>query len=356
MVENARNVREGVLESRFGLGRLPRALSSMVIPRDRRSFWYLFGGLVLFFLMVQVVTGSLLALYYSPTPETANESVHFIVERVSFGWLIRTLHIWSSHLLIGTMIVHLFSVYFMRAYRKPREMTWISGILLLLLVLGFGFTGYLLPWDAVAYSGTQIGTEIPRTIPLIGNLLVTFLRGGEFVAAETLKRFHAFHLVVFPLMGMLILLFHVILVYVHGVSTLGGTPADRGVLPVYPHHLYRTLLAWIVGGGLLFALSMFFPAHIGPKADPLASPPPGIKPEWYFLPLYEALRLAPGEILGLAGERLVFLTLCAVGLFVTAVPMLDHRGESEPQGKLLRTLGVGLLSYMILSIIASSFT
>ena len=152
------------LDERLHLSSLIQFLSRKSVPRHKHSFWYIFGGLALFFFLVQLITGVLLLLYYSPTPETANESVRFIESQVPYGWFVRSLHAWSANLMVATVLVHLFSTYFMRAYRRPRELMWVSGLTLLLVVLGFGFTGYLLPWDTTAYFATQIGTEIPRTI------------------------------------------------------------------------------------------------------------------------------------------------------------------------------------------------
>src|SRR5579862_2090561 len=137
------------------------------VPQHKHSFWYIFGGLTLFFFIVQIISGILLLFYYSPTPDTANDSIHLIMTKVPFGWLIRSIHGWSADLMVAMMLIHLFSTFLMRAYRKPREILWMTGVIQLFLVLGFAFTGYLLPWDAKAYSATKIGTEIPTSIPFL---------------------------------------------------------------------------------------------------------------------------------------------------------------------------------------------
>src|SRR5437879_2808079 len=133
------------------------AIIAKTVPRHRSSIWYYMGGLALFLLGVQIVTGVLLLLYYQPTPEAAHQSVEMIVTRVPFGSLIRSLHSWSANALIAVVFVHMFSTFFMKSYRAPRQLMWLTGIILLLLMLGFGFTGYLLPWDLTAYFATRIG-------------------------------------------------------------------------------------------------------------------------------------------------------------------------------------------------------
>ena len=149
------------------------------VPQHRHSLWYYFGGMALFLFSVQVVTGILLLLYYRPTAEAAIESVQFIVTEVRFGWLIRSIHSWSANLMVAMIFVHMLSVFLLKAYRKPREMTWVTGVLLFFMVLGFGFSGYLLPWNTLAFFATKVGTELIKTVPVVGHDLLIFLRGGR---------------------------------------------------------------------------------------------------------------------------------------------------------------------------------
>ena len=165
-------------DDRFGAGTIEAFLRSKTVPLHRHSVWYFFGGMTLFLFVVQVVTGILLLLYYRPTPNDAFESVEYIVTQVRFGWMVRSIHSWSANLMVFTAFVHMFSVYFMKAYRKPRELTWVTGILLLFLVMGFGFSGYLLPWNEVSFFATQVGTEIAGSVPFVGKWMLKFLRGG----------------------------------------------------------------------------------------------------------------------------------------------------------------------------------
>ncbi|MFQ6113595.1 MAG: cytochrome bc complex cytochrome b subunit, partial [bacterium] len=174
------------LKERYDLSAFEQFIAKKEVPVHRHSIWYYFGGITLFLFLIQVVTGILLLLYYRPTAEAAFESVQFIMTEVHFGWLIRSIHSWAANLMIAAAFIHMFSVFFMKAYRKPRELTWVSGAVLLLLALGFGFSGYLLPWNELAFFATKVGTEIVAVVPLIGDFLLKYLRGGEDVTGATL--------------------------------------------------------------------------------------------------------------------------------------------------------------------------
>jgi cytochrome b6 len=137
--------------------------------------------MTLFLFVIQAATGILLLLYYQPSESAAFESVRFIMTQVRFGWLIRSVHGWCANLLIAVAFAHMFSTFFLKSYRKPRELTWLSGMFLLFLMLGFGFSGYLLPWNTLSYFATMVGTNIAGQLPLLGESLLRFLRGGENV-------------------------------------------------------------------------------------------------------------------------------------------------------------------------------
>ncbi|MBM3792400.1 MAG: cytochrome B, partial [Acidobacteria bacterium] len=181
------------LEERVGWSAAAELLRHKEVPQHRHSVWYYFGGMTLFLFAVQVGTGIMLLLYYRPSAETAFESVQFIMTEVEFGWLIRSVHSWSANLMIAAAFVHLFSALFLRAFRRPRELTWVSGAVLLALSLAFGFSGYLLPWNKLAFFATKVGTDIAGVVPWVGGFLVRFLRGGDEVTGATLTRFFGFH-------------------------------------------------------------------------------------------------------------------------------------------------------------------
>ena len=212
-----RNVRSW-LDERFGWDDLIAPLRKKTVPLHRLSYWYFLGGITLFLFVIQVVTGILLLLYYRPGANEAFESVQYIMTQVQFGWLIRSIHSWSANLMIFTAFAHMFSVLFLKAYRKPRELTWVSGVILLFLVMGFGFSGYLLPWNTLAFFATKVGTEITGQVPIIGKPMMIFLRGGEEVTGATLTRFFGFHVAVLPGLATVLILLHLLLVQRLGIS------------------------------------------------------------------------------------------------------------------------------------------
>ena len=173
------------LKERLPLGPVAEVVRHKTVPLHRYSLWYYFGGMTLFLFGVQVGTGALLLLYYRPSAGEAYESVQFIMTRVPFGWLIRSIHAWSANLMVAAAFAHFISVVFLHSYRRPRELTWMSGVILLGLTLAFGFTGYLLPWNELAFFATRVGTDIASAIPLIGEFIVRFTRGARSGVAPT---------------------------------------------------------------------------------------------------------------------------------------------------------------------------
>ena len=206
------------LDERLDLDGLIAPLRHKTVPLHRLSYWYFFGGITLFLFVIQVLTGILLLLYYRPGANEAFESVQYIMTRVQFGWLIRSVHSWSANLMIFTAFAHMFSVLFLKAYRKPREMTWVSGMLLMFLVMGFGFSGYLLPWNKLAFFATTVGTQMAGEVPLVGRPMMIFLRGGPEVTGATLTRFFGFHVAVLPGLVTVLIAIHLFLVQRQGMS------------------------------------------------------------------------------------------------------------------------------------------
>ena len=336
------------LHDRLSLALLKEILSAKTVPNHKHTFWYFFGGLCLLFFVIQICTGMLLLLYYSPTPDTAHKSVEFIMNDVSFGWIVRSIHSWSAHLMVAVVLIHLISTYFMKAYRKPREMVWISGILTLFLILGFAFTGFLLPWDTTAYFATQIGTEVPRSVPIIGDIMVQILRGGEYVGEFSLQRFFALHTVILPLVTLLLISIHIILNQIKGTSVPIGTDSVKKSIRFYPNFLFKDILAWLVAICVLFFLALMFPVQLGTKADPLSSAPLGIKPEWYFLSLFQTLKIVPSTVLGLNGEMLVNLIVGIMAFILILLPLIDHKANREEQSHLFTIVGLIILTYLFI--------
>ena len=180
---------KGFLYERLGLDAAFALAAKKRVPTHRSSVFYFLGGMALFLFGIQVITGILLALFYKPSPDQAFESVRGIVTEVPYGWLFRSIHSWSANLLIGVLLLHILTTYIMRAYRRPREVTWWSGLAPFGLFLTFGFSGYLLPWNKLAFFATKVGTSVAGGVPLIGKYLMLLARGGENVTGDTLGGF-----------------------------------------------------------------------------------------------------------------------------------------------------------------------
>ncbi|HSB62668.1 MAG TPA: cytochrome b N-terminal domain-containing protein, partial [Thermoanaerobaculia bacterium] len=188
------------LDERFQLSGLVAFLGHKEVPVGSHSMvWYYLGGVSLFFFVVQIGTGILLLMNYQVGENTSYESMKHLVGRVPFGWLIRSIHCWSAHLMSLAVLAHLFSVLFLKAYRKPRELTWYTGFAMLGIVLGFGFSGYLLPWNELSYFATAVGTDSVKSVPVVGPWMLRVLRGGEEVSVQTLYRFFALHVCILTL-------------------------------------------------------------------------------------------------------------------------------------------------------------
>ena len=345
------------LDERLSVSALSEIARKKEVPVHRYSIWYYFGGMTLFLFVVQVVTGILLLLYYRPSAENAFESVQFIVTEVKFGWLIRSIHSWSANLMIATLFIHLFSVFFLRAYRRPREMTWVSGVVLLFLAICFGFSGYLLPWNKLAYFATKVGTEIAGVVPIVGHTMLRFLRGGDDVTGATLTRFFGFHVAVLPATATVFLAVHVLLVQLHGMS-VPPSLKDQNVrkMKFIPNFLLRDLIGWILAIGVLAALAALFPWELGEKADSFAPAPAGIKPEWYFLFMFQTLKYLPAKILGMDGEVLGIMAFNLVGLLLFIVPFVDRGPENRRRTLIFTIIGLLALLYIVVMTIIGYVT
>lgn len=345
------------LDERLSISALGHMAAKKEVPLHRHSIWYYFGGMTLFLFTVQVVTGILLLLYYRPSSENAFESVQFIITEVQFGWLIRSIHSWSANLMIATLFIHLFSVFFLRAYRRPREITWVSGVVLLFIVICFGFSGYLLPWNKLAYFATKVGTEIAGVVPIVGRPVLRFLRGGDEVTGGTLTRFFGFHVAVLPATATVFIGIHVLLVQLHGMSVPPTLKKENvRTMKFVPNFLLRDLIGWILAIGVLAALAALFPWELGEKADPFAPAPAGIKPEWYFLFMFQTLKYVPAKIMGLDGEVLAIMAFNLVALLLFIVPFIDRSPDNPRRRLVLNIIGVLALLYIVVMTIIGYVT
>ncbi len=339
------------LDQRVGLVDLEKLARKKHVPVHRHTIWYYLGGMTLFLFAIQVSTGILLLFYYRPSAEEAYESVQFLMAEVQFGWLIRSMHAWAANLMIFTLFVHLFSVLLLKAYRPPRELTWCSGVVLLGLALGFGFTGYLLPWNELAYFATKVGAEITGAVPGAGRFLGRFLRGGDEVTGATLTRFYGIHVAVLPALTGLVVGLHLFLVQKLGMSVppaverRGETPRT---MPFVPNFLLRDIVGWLSVLAILAILAAYLPAELGRKADPFTSAPAGIKPEWYFMFMFQTLKYLPGHVLGIEGEIVGIVGFGLGGLFLLLIPFLDRRTARGEPSRLFTWIGLAIIAYMVL--------
>jgi len=339
------------IEQRVPLSKGVALAKHKTVPQHRYTILYYLGGMTLFFFLVQVASGILLMLYYRPSAEEAFESVEFLMTTVPFGWLIRSVHSWSANLMVYFLFLHLATVFFGKAYRKPREMTWITGCVLLVLSLGFGFSGYLLPWNQLAFFATKVGTDIASAVPLIGDWMVVFLRGGERVTGGTLSRFYGWHVAILPAITTVLLVGHVVLVQIQGMSvppTVEKQARRNRPLRFFPDFALRDLFGWILALGVLVAIAAWFPWELGLKADPFAPAFKDIRPEWYFMFMFETLKLVPGgEILGIEYEAIPILGFGLAALILMLVPFLDRGLIRNGKSPLFTAAGVIAIIFMV---------
>ena len=328
----------GWCAERFDCEPILAVLRGKTVPRHRHAWMYYLGGAALFLFGTQVFSGCLLMLYYQPTAEAAHESVRHIMTRVPYGWLVRSVHAWGAQFFIAVVGLHLLTVLFSKAYARPRELTWVTGAVLLLLALGLGFSGYLLPWNELSYYATLVGTQIPGSLPLIGESLVHVLRGGDQVTGATITRFYAAHVAMIPLTFSGILALHLLLVQMQGMSVpLRWLSTERRRdEPFFTEFLPSELCLWLVLAATLITAALYWPAELGDKADTLRPAPAGIRPEWYFLFVFQLLKYLP-EGLG------VFLLVAGI-VFLFAIPLLDRRAARQEPSPGYTVLFLALLA------------
>jgi ubiquinol-cytochrome c reductase cytochrome b subunit len=369
-------------ENRTGWSPLKQFLFLEPLPGGAR-WTAAFGSLLLFAFVLQVVTGILLATNYSPSVESAWASVAFIQKEVPLGAFVRGMHHWGSSAMVICLLVHLVQVFVWGAYKKPRELTWMVGVLLLLCTLGLAFTGYLLPWDQKAFWATKVGLGIASTVPLIGDDLRTLLQGGPEMGNLTLTRFFALHAFVLPGLLILLVVVHLYLFRLHGVTPPWWVSADQlraQEEPFWPKQAFKDgvfALAFLVGLGLwcyfrpvlgaplpaseghyVFqvqladaTLGLFhqqYPAPLEEQANP--AKPYEARPEWYFMFLFQLLRYfkGPYEVVG----TFVLPTLFFLVLFFW--PFLDRSPYRNPARRPLAMtlLGAGTIGLVGLTIFA----
>lgn len=204
------------LDERLGLRAIYHVTLDRKVPKV--NWWFTLGSASLFLFVMQAVTGIFLTVYYVPSPDHAYDSIQYIMTGVSYGWLIRGLHHWGASLMVIVVFIHMLRTFFYASYKFPRELTWLTGVVLLLTTLGMGFSGYLLPWNQRAYWATTVGTQIAGTAPVIGPLILSVLRGGTDLSAVTLARFYAVHIWFLPAVIGLMIGVHMYMIIRLGIS------------------------------------------------------------------------------------------------------------------------------------------
>lgn len=340
-------------EERYDLERIFLPLKKKKVPAHKYEIFYFSGGLILFLFVLQFISGYALSLYYIPHPEHANKSVVEIVTKLNFGWFFRSFHHWCAQILIGVLFFHCFSTLILKSYRKPRELLWVTGVILLGIGIFFGLSGYLLVWDERAFAATRVATGGIAALPLVGEYLKAFLRGGIDVTGETLIRFYSFHISILPVVSIFLIGLHVLLVQYHGMSIPQSVKRDEvKEVPFFPIIFYKDLMIWLVFFGIIVTLSILIPPEIGKKADPLAAPPENIKPEWYFLFLFQTLKLFPGEILGLNGEKVAVTIVSLAIVFFLLIPFFDKKSSREEKSPVFTAIAwIYLLYFVIMTLL-----
>ena len=286
-------------------------LTNEPVPSHLKRWWFALGGTPAYLFFVQIITGILLAFYYQPAPETAYESVRYITHDTSFGWYLRSVHKWGATLMIAAVVLHQMRVFFTGAFRKPRELNWMVGVCLLLTTLILGFTGYSLVFEQLSYWGATVGANISDKVPVVGSIAKNLLLGGDAYNEHTLPRFFVLHAAVLPVLLVLLLVIHIAMIRIQGVTEFqfeDEPPLAKKHFPFFPDHILSEL---VIGLGLMIvlsALAMALPAGLGPKADPLTTPEV-IKPEWFFYVAFRWLKLLSGTAAVLSMGFILFTIL-----------------------------------------------
>jgi ubiquinol-cytochrome c reductase cytochrome b subunit len=330
------------VDERIDLAGIRKTLLDRKMPGGL-TWWHTLGSATLAVFMVQAVTGIVLAMYYAPSPDHAYDSIRYLEHSVASGAVLRGIHHWGASAMVVLVVAHAIRVFSMGSYKYPRELNWLLGVGLLGIVLGFGFTGYLLPWDQKAYWATQVGTNIAGTTPVVGALLVKLLRGGAQLGVATLTRFYALHVLLLPALLVIVALLHLFMVIRQGIAP--RTAVLETGAPVHTdsaeyHRYYKEKYAASKGAGvrfwpdivvkdaviatgiviLIFVFARFVGAGLELPADPSDSSYVP-RPEWYFLPFFQLLKLVPGSM-----ESVVAVGVPgALGLAMVLLPFYDRK-------------------------------
>ncbi len=323
-------------KTRLGWEQLREELARSVAPESSPTPYLLAGAVTAFAL--QVVTGSLLLLHYSPSAEQAHRSVGRIVGTVPFGGLTRGIHLHSGNLLLALLVLLVVVIVARRAYVPPRELIWVTAVLAVPLGATLAFTGALLPWSQDAYLNARVGSRMVSYVPLLGDALQEFLRGGLDVTSATLHRAFAFHVAILPPVLAVVLGVHVL-----ALRAVPRPPTDVGMIPVYPDLVVRLAATVVAVFMAVLTLAVLVEPALGPAAEPTAPILAEQRPAWYLLVPHELLRVAPPFLLGVPSPKFIGGALSAVCLTILGVPLIDRHGSRVTLGLFTVALLVGAL-------------
>jgi len=336
-------------DERIEIRRMWNTFADRRIPGGS-SWFYTLGATLVFVFILQMTTGIFLTLYYSPTPDHAYASVKFIQSEAPFGSFIRGMHHWGAGAMMVVIALHVLRVFTFGAYKKPREVVWLLGVILLAIVGNFAFTGYLLPWDQKAYWATVVGTNVAGTVPVIGGALLKIVRGGAEVGNLTLSRFFTIHTYVMPLSLAFLAFLHVFYVEHAGPGGMWNAAEKKPAFsePLFPNQIFRDSIVMLVVFLVLAALALTSPASLEPQADPTDSTY-NPRPEWYFFFVFQMLRFFEGkyEVIG----TLVLPAFACVALFL--LPFIDKNPERDP-GKRKVMMGIAAIAVVTITALTIS--
>lgn len=339
------------LEDRTGINSLFHKI--MDEPIEGGAKWsYVFGSALVFVFIMQIVSGVILATGYSASTTDAWGSVYYIQHKTSSGWFVRGMHNVGSSAMIILVVLHMAQILIFGAYRKPRELNWISGIIMLFIVLGFGLTGYLLPWDQKGYWATQVATSIIGLIPGIGEFIKGMIQGGNDYGNLTLTRFYSFHVFFLPVGLLIFLLMHIYLFRRHGVTPHwkpGELELKNKTQPFWPDQVFKDIVAAVI---IFVVMTLMVWYRHGAELQSPADPSSNYiaRPEWYFLFLFQLLKYFEGE-LEVVGAIMVPSVVAAL---LIALPFIDIAKSRSPAKRLpvLGCFGVGLAGIVFLTVMS----
>ena len=341
------------LEQRTGLPTQIKTFLTEDVPGGP-SYWYVFGSATLFAMILQYVTGIFLTFYYAPSSATAWESTKYIYDHVPLGWFVMSLHYWGATAMIALVFMHLLQVLIWGAYKAPREVMWVVGILLLVFTLVLGLTGYLLPWDMNAYFASQVAINIASSVPIIGEPTQQFLSGGAGMGTLTINRFFGLHVWLMPALLALLVVGHLI-IFRHNGSA--GPPVDTDLkrLPqgrFWPNQMFMDAFASFLVFVVMIVLSIVAPPPLDQKADPTQTFI--AYPAWYFLALYGLLRIAGGAPESIVPIANLLATVVIPGGLVTVLILLPWIDRNPARALSRRPWILGLTALSIVIAVALS--